>query len=1223
MIGKGLTGLAGMLALLTVTMAVLSKLKPADVIKNVLQLLPLVLTIILLTVPLIALGSMPWDTMMQGLAGLGIMIAGLLVALAGIAAISKMGGSGLLTGILSIVALAAAVLLLTPALIALSLVPIVSLVKAILAIAVTFAVLGVAAALLQPIIPAILALAASMLALGVGILAASLGMTMLGVGFVLVASGISALVSALVLAGKSLEIITVAIVEIIVALAEGLGKGIIIIIQTLADSMPIIADFLRSLVETLCVVLVECIPQLVNALLELVQALLDAIVEYLPNILKSLFDIILILLDGLIDLVGPLIDRVIGFLIAIIEGVARNLEPIIVAIVDLFTALIGGIVSALASLDFSGDLTTALLNISMLALIALELAAVTLLAPAAMFGVLALGALVTELSIVLAALGALSQIPGLTWLVDRGGDLLQSVGTAIGKFVGGIIGGIGAGIADQLPGIAEDLSEFMKLITPFVDGAKKIDRTALDGVGNLVEMVLLITGARLIDGIASFLLGGSSMTDFAKEIEYLGLGLKNFSDSVSGTVVTNVTTGAQAAKELAGLYDILPNIGGIASLFAGEQSMTLFAAELPLLGLGLLGFSKAVDGMNVEAVNAGANAVVALAGIYDYLPNIGGIVSLFTGEQSMTLFAAELPLLGVGLLGFSKAVDGINAVAVQAATDAAIALAGMYDYLPKIGGIVSLWEGENTLSLFALELPLLGAGLLGFSKAVDGISPTEVMAAADAAVYLAQVADALPTTGGVFSWFSGSTDWDGFRNNIPKVGKAIKGFSDAVDGVIPETITAAADAALSLAKVAEALPTTGGLFDWATSDTDWEGFKNNIPKVGEAIKSFSTKVAGITPENVTAGANAAKALAEMADVVPKDTDKIIKFGENLTNFGTSLKSYFKTTSGITEESVSMTGKVVDAVKSAAGIDASAAKSAATAIEKLTKAIKTTSGITGDSADGFCKALEKLASVSADAFVKSFEGITKKMMDLGKDAIDAFVKGISDSTKTAETAGEDLAEATAAATGDSVGMFETAGADLVEGFAAGISANSYLAEAKARAMAAAAATAAKRELDEHSPSKVGYGIGDYFGIAFVNAIADNVQGAYDASSEMAASAKHGLGDALRKIGDIVTGDIDAEPTIRPVLDLSNVESGVNKLGRMMDIGSSVGVLANIGAINAGMNRRGQNGSSDSANGGSGNITHNTYIIDGVTYDDGSNIALAMEEIVHAAKVERRT
>ena len=122
-------------------------------------------------------------------------------------------------------------------------------------------------------------------------------------------------------------------------------------------------------------------------------------------------------------------------------------------------------------------------------------------------------------------------------------------------------------------------------------------------------------------------------------------------------------------------------------------------------------------------------------------------------------------------------------------------------------------------------------------------------------------------------------------------------------------------------------------------------------------------------------------------------------------------------------------------------------------------------------------------------------------------------------------------------------FYNAGKYLVEGFAAGISANMYKAEAKARAMAAAAARAAERELDVNSPSRVFYGIGDYAGRGFVNALSDYESKSYDASSRIAESAKNGLSKAISQITDIINSDIDTQPTIRPVIDMTDVESGI--------------------------------------------------------------------------------
>jgi hypothetical protein len=146
-------------------------------------------------------------------------------------------------------------------------------------------------------------------------------------------------------------------------------------------------------------------------------------------------------------------------------------------------------------------------------------------------------------------------------------------------------------------------------------------------------------------------------------------------------------------------------------------------------------------------------------------------------------------------------------------------------------------------------------------------------------------------------------------------------------------------------------------------------------------------------------------------------------------------------------------------------------------------------------------------------------------------------------------------------------FYNAGKYLVEGFANGITAYTYLAEAKARAMAAAAARAAEKELDINSPSKVGYGIGSFFGLGFVNALDDYESKSYDAGSGIADAAKNGLSNAISKISDVINGNIDTQPTIRPVLDLSAITSGADKINELFSSKRSIELA---GKISMGMN-----------------------------------------------------
>jgi hypothetical protein len=200
---------------------------------------------------------------------------------------------------------------------------------------------------------------------------------------------------------------------------------------------------------------------------------------------------------------------------------------------------------------------------------------------------------------------------------------------------------------------------------------------------------------------------------------------------------------------------------------------------------------------------------------------------------------------------------------------------------------------------------------------------------------------------------------------------------------------------------------------------------------------------------------------------------------------------------------------------------------------------------------------------------------------------------------------------------------------VDGFVKGIDENTFKAEAASAAMSSAAIRSAKATLRERSPSKEFYSIGNFAGLGFVNALDDYSSKAYKAGSGMAESARNGLSKAISKVIDVINSDIDPQPTIRPVLDLSNVRSGAGAIASMLGMGPSVGVLTNVGSINSMMNHRSQNG-------GNGEIVSainklrkdldskefTAYNVNGVTYDDGSNVSDAVRALVRAAKIERR-
>lgn len=133
---------------------------------------------------------------------------------------------------------------------------------------------------------------------------------------------------------------------------------------------------------------------------------------------------------------------------------------------------------------------------------------------------------------------------------------------------------------------------------------------------------------------------------------------------------------------------------------------------------------------------------------------------------------------------------------------------------------------------------------------------------------------------------------------------------------------------------------------------------------------------------------------------------------------------------------------------------------------------------------------------------------------------------------------------------------------------------------------------------------------------------------NASEEVGDSAIESMSNAIAGISDVINTDIDSQPVIRPVLDLSNIVSGAGLINGMFGMTPSVDVLSNVGSINSMMSKNQNGGNSDilSAIKDLGamisNMPSKVYNINGITYDDGSNVADAVDSLTRALRIERR-
>ena len=648
------------------------------------------------------------------------------------------------------------------------------------------------------------------------------------------------------------------------------------------------------------------------------------------------------------------------------------------------------------------------------------------------------------------------------------------------------------------------------------------------------------------------------------------------------------------------------------------------------LGIGLKKFADEVDGMDTGAVTAGADAAKTIASIADTIPNSDGVVQWFTGEKSLSKFSGDMENLGIGLKKFADEVDGIDTESVTAGANAAKSIADVSNVIPNSDGMVQWFTGEKSLSKFGGDMENLGIGLKKFADEVDGIDPAVVTSAAGAAKSIAEMTNVIPNQDGMVHWFTGEKSLSKFGSDLETLGRGLYDFWFEVDGIDSESALGAVGVAKAIAEMTNIIPNSNGIEQWFAGEKSLSKFASGLEDLGYGIWSFDNEVAGIDTDTVAAAIQAAKNLADLTNTAPGDCSKLTGFGDAIAEFGDDLNYYFSNIGSIDADMVTISSNITSALSDFANnVKPDVIRDAADAIGKMTLALIGASVVNANSTSGFTKAISNLGKVQVNALLVAFKNAVSDVSDAGENTIMAYITGLKRKTKAVQSSSEHIARLGAISANSQLKQFYTAGANAATGFASGITKNTYLAVARAEAMAAAAAEAAKRELDEHSPSRVFYGIGDFAGVAFVNALGDYVDKAYVAGSGLASSARDGLSKAIGNIRTLVDGGMNMQPTIRPVLDLSDIRSGANSIGGMLNGNSSIGVLANIGAISHMMNQRSQNGANgevvsaiDKLRRDVANMPRNSYNINGVTYDDGSNIAEAIKVIVREARVERR-
>ena len=794
-------------------------------------------------------------------------------------------------------------------------------------------------------------------------------------------------------------------------------------------------------------------------------------------------------------------------------------------------------------------------------------------------------------------------------LTGMGGALLEvSVITGALGYLTGFAGLLGAGtIFIVIQGLV-DLADAFKSFGGMSWGEIARGLTGMGGalleVGAIAGALGVLTGPLGLLGAGTLLLAIQGLSDLADAFksfgkmpwDEIGRGLVGM-----GGALAEVSVVAGALGALAGLPALLGSgaillavqgLGDLADAFQkfGEMSWDEISRGLSAMG-GALG-EVALGGILNTLSGLGALSISKIA---EPLGTLADSVKKWTGVVIPDGLTLQLAALAAGIYAFT--FSGIGALSLSAAAEP----------LGILADSVKKWTGVVIPDGLTLQLAALAAGIAAFS--FSSVGALSLFAAAEP---LGILADSVKKWTGVvipdglalqlaalaagiaaFSFaFLGGWSIDAIAEPLGELATSIRKWRSVS---IPEDLE---DGLKRLADGIQAFSWAflGGwslgaivapLSDLADSVKKWNGVSipadlgDELDALADGVKAFNWAFLGgwsldaITGplgtladtvkkwKNVSVPQNLGNDLSRLADGITAfaNIPDVSSVASSVNTISTAAIALSKTDFSTLSISVKSLTDSIKALASLDSIDASFVKLGNDIVKELITPIKNApnqfkaagtslikfflTGITSQTSTVVAKAKEITTKMTS-----AISSQKSRFRTSGSDLMKEVSSGVSGQTNTVKNQFSTLLSNCIATVRSYYSQFQSAGSYLAAGIANGIAANSGSASSAARSLAGNAARASARRLEEKSPSKVGYKIGDYFGIGFTNGITDNIRNAGISSDALAESATKGLSNAVSKIATLIDSGIDTNPTIRPVLDLTEIQNGSAAMADLM-------------------------------------------------------------------------
>ena len=738
------------------------------------------------------------------------------------------------------------------------------------------------------------------------------------------------------------------------------------------------------------------------------------------------------------------------------------------------------------------------------------------------------------------------------------------------------------------------------------------------GIAALTQMLISVSKF-MSKNTASFMKAATSLIVFATAINILAVACEKLSGIDTEGLKKGLIAIAVMMAEIVVFLKLIPGkVPNMAMSLLGLAT-ALMIMSLALVKMGGMSWEQIAKGL----VALGGSMLILAAGLKVMKGTLAGTAALILAAVALGMLVPSMLILGK--MSFEDLSKGLMVLAVS------LALLGVaaYAFKPVVAIMAAL---TGILSLLGLSMMILGTGLAAIAAAFKitdaGTIAKGLMAIGGAMIVFgasviipALMSPLIMLLGAALMILGKGLIAVGLAFAIMDFGTMAKGLM-ALGGAFTVFVLAALPAILLsplLLIFAGAMLLLGnGVLKLALGLTALAAaFSVSGVLIVNAIKTIFTTIIGLIPSFIEAiGKGIILICKTIANSVGAITDAIasiiVAVMDALDRSIPKIVSVvFKLLDALLSKLVEYTPTIVAAVFNilVACLDGIASG--------LPRVVESAVTIVTNFINGVSQQLPRVVQAGWDLIINFIDGLTNSI-NTNTPRLIASIKNLFKAVLNA---------AVTVLTGGVVDM-ESSGGNLIEGFKKGIKTKLSTLWDKVKGGFEKFKNKVADFFGIHSPSKVFAEFGQYLDEGLIVGL-NKYSGKVSNSAESVGNdAIKSMSGALSGISLAVDSDIDSQPSIRPVLDLSNIESGAGTIGDLLSMEPSVGVLANVGSISSLMNKRQNGGTLDilsaieSLGNKLGDRSSNVYNVNGITYDDGSNVAEAIGSLIRAAKIERR-